>query len=87
LPHGVTRQNISKDVDSLNILAHHIRARFFANSEKGKNMVGKNITEIFEQVNRRSRPASKALSSFRTDICPPDALPLDALLATNWVCS
>jgi hypothetical protein len=35
--------------------------------EAGKNMVGKNITEILEQANRRNSPDCTAISGFRTD--------------------
>ncbi len=38
-------------------------------------MMGKNITEIFEQVNRRNYPDSKALSNFWTATSYRIALP------------
>jgi hypothetical protein len=50
LSHGVTRQNTSEEFDWPNILAPNILAL----KEAGKNMGGKNIIEILEQVNRRS---------------------------------
>ncbi len=56
----------SDELDRRYILAHHILAPLSLIPKDGKKMMGKNITEIFEQVNRRKGPESKALSSFRT---------------------
>jgi hypothetical protein len=69
LSHGLTRQNMSEECHRLNILAHHILAQFSPISNEGKKMMGKNIIEIFEQVNLHNWPDSKALSNLRTDSC------------------